>query len=86
MRSARSWMFTWSPISSASTRRRSPVGVTDELAAAASTRRTASSVLMKKRVIRVSVTVTGPPASIWRWKVGITLPRLPSTLPKRTER
>ena len=33
----------------------------------------------------VSVTVTGPPAAIWRWNVGITLPRLPSTLPKRTE-
>ena len=31
-----------------------------------------------------SVTVTGPPAAIWRWKVGMTLPRLPSTLPKRT--
>ena len=32
-----------------------------------------------------SVTVTGPPAAIWREKVGITLPLLPSTFPKRTE-
>ena len=55
-----------------------------DVAAACSTRRTASSVLMKKRVMRGSVTVTGPPAAIWRWNVGITLPRLPSTLPKRT--
>ena len=31
------------------------------------------------------VTVTGPPSAIcWR-KMGTTLPRLPSTLPKRTE-
>ncbi len=29
---------------------------------------------MKKRVIRASVTVTGPPASICRTKVGMTLP------------
>ena len=34
--------------------------------------------------MRASVMVTGPPARIWRSKVGITLPRLPSTLPKRT--
>ena len=31
-----------------------------------------------------SVTVTGPPAAIWRLNRGITLPLLPSTLPKRT--
>ena len=31
-----------------------------------------------------SVTVTGPPSRIWRRNVGTTLPRLPSTLPKRT--
>ena len=30
------------------------------------------------------VTVTGPPRSIWRRKIGITLPEEPSTLPKRT--
>ena len=45
---------------------------------------TASSTLMKNRVILASVTVTGPPVAIWRAKVGITLPRLPSTLPNRT--
>ena len=45
---------------------------------------TASSTLMKNRVMRGSVTVTGPPWAIWRVNVGMTLPRLPSTLPKRT--
>ena len=30
------------------------------------------------------VTVTGPPAAICRWKIGMTLPADPSTLPKRT--
>ena len=30
------------------------------------------------------VTVTGPPAAIWRRNVGMTDPLLPSTLPKRT--
>ena len=39
---------------------------------------------MKKRVMRLSVTVTGPPASIWRRKIGTTDPDDPSTLPKRT--
>ena len=78
IRSASSNTLTCSPIWSASTSW--PSGV----AAAWSTRRTASSVLMNQRVIRGSVTVTGPPAAIWRWKVGITLPRLPSTLPNRT--
>src|SRR6185369_3519019 len=32
----------------------------------------------------LSVTVTGPPASICSWNRGITLPLLPRTLPKRT--
>ena len=32
----------------------------------------------------MSVTVTGPPEAIWRLNRGITLPLLPSTLPKRT--
>ena len=40
--------------------------------------------LMKYRVICGSVTVTGPPRAICRRKVGITLPRLPRTLPNRT--
>ena len=39
---------------------------------------------MKKRVISGWVTVTGPPRSIWRRKIGITEPDEPSTLPKRT--
>ena len=39
---------------------------------------------MKKRVISGSVTVTGPPRSIWRRKRGITLPAEPRTLPNRT--
>jgi hypothetical protein len=39
---------------------------------------------MKKRVILGSVTVTGPPDLIWRAKVGMTLPRLPRTLPNLT--
>ena len=30
------------------------------------------------------VTVTGPPAAIWRRKIGTTEPDEPSTLPKRT--
>src|SRR5919198_3596610 len=32
----------------------------------------------------VSVTVTGPPAAIWRRKMGTTDPDDPRTLPKRT--
>src|SRR5271170_2893475 len=31
------------------------------------------------------VTLMGPPAAICAWKMGTTLPLLPSTLPKRTE-
>src|ERR1700753_2295013 len=34
--------------------------------------------------MRSSVTVTGPPAAIWRRKIGTTEPDEPSTLPKRT--
>ncbi len=45
---------------------------------------TASGIDMKNRVIRSSVMVTGPPARIWRMKVGMTLPLLPRTLPNRT--
>ena len=52
---------------------------------ACSTSCTDSRTLMKKRVMRGSVTVTGPPSEICRANVGMTLPRLPSTLPKRTE-
>ena len=39
---------------------------------------------MKYLVMSGWVTVTGPPFSIWRRKIGITLPDEPSTLPKRT--
>ncbi len=39
---------------------------------------------MKKRVMRGSVTVIGPPRRIWSWKIGTTLPSEPSTLPNRT--
>ena len=49
------------------------------------TSRTASGMVMKKRVMRSSVTVTGPPAAICRLKSGTTLPLEPSTLPKRTD-
>ena len=45
---------------------------------------TASGIVMKKRVMSGSVTVTGPPAAIWRRKIGTTEPEEPSTLPKRT--
>ena len=45
---------------------------------------TASGIVMKNRVISGSVTVTGPPAAIWRRKIGTTEPEEPSTLPKRT--
>ena len=34
-------------------------------------------------MIRLSVTVTGPPLAIWRLNNGITDPALPSTFPKR---
>ena len=40
--------------------------------------------VIKYRVISGSVTVTGPPASICFLNKGMTEPRLPSTLPKRT--
>ena len=46
-----------------------------------STNCTASSTVMKYRVMSASVTVTGPPILICSTKVGITLPRLPRTLP-----
>ncbi len=45
---------------------------------------TASGTVMKYRVMRGSVTVTGPPAAIWRRKIGTTEPEEPRTLPKRT--
>ena len=49
-----------------------------------STNWTASWTLMKNRVMRGSVTVIGSTGSICLAKVGITLPRLPNTLPNLT--
>ena len=39
---------------------------------------------MKWRATSGSLTVTGPPSAIWRWKSGTTEPEEPITLPKRT--
>ena len=69
---------TGSPISSANT---SPPWASEP---ERMTSWTASGIVMKKRVISGSVTVTGPPAAIWRRKIGTTEPEEPSTLPKRT--
>src|SRR5438132_2208013 len=44
----------------------------------------ASRIVIMNRVISGWVMVTGPPSSIWRSNKGTTLPRLPTTLPKRT--
>src|SRR5690625_7900589 len=46
--------------------------------------RDASGIVMKYRVILGSVTVIGPPSSIWRLNFGTTEPLLPSTLPNLT--
>ena len=43
----------------------------------------ASGISMKYLMMLGSVTVTGPPALIWRSKIGITEPLEPKTLPKR---
>ena len=43
----------------------------------------ASGISMKKRMMSGCVTVTGPPFLICSWKIGITEPLEPSTLPKR---
>ena len=53
------------------------------IVAASITRRQASGMVMKKRLMSGWVTVTGPPFAICSLKRGITLPLLPSTLPKR---
>ena len=75
---ARSRIRIGSPMSRTRIRPRPPI------APAWITSATASGIVMKKRVISASVTVTGPPRSIWRRKSGITLPAELSTLPKRT--
>jgi hypothetical protein len=76
--SARSRIRTGSPISSANT---SPPCASEP---ERMTSCTASGIVMKNRVISGSVTVTGPPAAIWRRKIGTTEPEEPSTLPNRT--
>ena len=78
MSSASSMIVTGSPISSTNT---SPplgqrAGADDELHGL----RDRHEVARHPR----SVTVTGPPAAIWRRKIGTTEPEEPSTLPKRT--
>ncbi len=73
-------MRTGSPMSSTITspsRPRAPAWMTSSQA---------SGMVMKKRVTSGSVTVTGPPRSIWARNRGRTDPRLPSTLPNRTLR
>ena len=77
--SASSTILIESPISSTYT---SPLRSGSEPARITSC--TASGIVMKYRVIRGSVTVTGPPAAIWRRKIGTTEPDDPSTLPNRT--
>ena len=78
MLSASSMIRTGSPMSSTNT---SPPAASEP---ERTTSCTASGIVMKKRVISGSVTVTGPPAAIWRWKIGTTEPEEPSTLPNRT--
>ena len=78
MSRARSMIRTGSPISSTNT---SPPCASEPERI---TSCTASGIVMKKRVISGSVTVTGPPAAIWRRKIGTTEPEEPSTLPNRT--
>ena len=76
--SARSVIFTGSPMSSTYTWPRPPIAPAWTMSC------TASGIVMKKRVISGCVTVTGPPRAICLRKIGITLPDEPSTLPKRT--
>ena len=77
---ATSTIFTGSPMSSTSASPGAPI------AAAWMTSWQASSIVMKKRVTSGWVTVSGPPSAIWRANDASTDPRLPSTLPNRTER
>ena len=55
------------------------------MAAASSTRPTASSTVMKNRETSGWVTVTGSARAIWSASTDRNDPRLPRTLPKRTE-
>ena len=71
-------MRTGSPMSSTKISPRPPIEP------AWTTSETASGMVMKYRVISACLTVTGPPRSIWRRKIGITLPEEPRTFPKRT--
>jgi len=78
MSCASSMIETGSPISSTNTS--PPCASEPDLITSC----TASGIVMKNRVMSGSVTVTGPPAAIWRRKIGTTDPEEPSTLPKRT--
>ena len=75
---AKSTIFTGSPMS------RMKISPPFAMPPAWMTRRDASGMVMKKRSMSGWVTVRGPPAAIWRWNTGMTLPFEPSTLPKRT--
>ena len=77
MRRARSSILTDSPMS------KTKIWLPVDIVAASITRRQASGMVMKKRVISGCVTVTGPPLAICSRKRGITEPLEPRTLPKR---
>src|SRR3954470_9764617 len=55
------------------------------MAAASSTRQAASGMVMKNLVTAGSVTVTGRPDRTWKSSDGRNEPRLPRTLPNRTD-
>ena len=64
---------------------RTNVSAYSAMAAVSSTSPTASSTVMKNRVTSGWVTVTGSSRAIWSASTDRNDPRLPSTLPKRTE-
>ena len=74
---AKSIILTDSPMSKTKISPPSPI------APASNTNWQASGIVMKKRVIRSSVKVIGPPWSICFWNKGITEPLDPKTFPKR---
>ncbi len=77
MRLARSAIRTGVPMS------KTKIWLPCAIVAASITRRHASGIVMKKRLISGCVTVTGPPLAICSLNRGITLPLLPSTFPNR---
>ena len=76
--SARSVIFTGSPMSRTYTWPRPPIAPAWMMSC------TASGIVMKNRVISGCVTVTGPPRAICLRKIGMTLPDEPRTFPNRT--